>query len=218
MKRSEINEIIKNNIEFIQSNGFNLPPFATWTLEEWKSKGREYDDIRNNSLGWDVSDYGCGDFYKLGIVAFTIRNGNQKVFQVYEKPFAEKLLILEPRQEIPLHFHPSKVEDLINRGKTDIMIKLYHSNPDYSISEKPVDVLMDGHRFTIGAGEIIKVKPGESITLVPRQYHTFWSESDKALLGEVTMTNNDHYFYNLSPSPTIIEEDVLPLYLLSNEY
>lgn len=77
MKRSEINCIIKEMESLIKENGFKLPPFADWTPENWKSKGHEYDEIRDNRLGWDITDFGLGDFNKVGFGLFTIRNGNQ---------------------------------------------------------------------------------------------------------------------------------------------
>ena len=40
--------------------------FCHWTPEEWKEKGEEYDEIRDNMLGWDITDYGQGDFDKCG--------------------------------------------------------------------------------------------------------------------------------------------------------
>ena len=41
MKRSEINAIIRSADAFIREKGFNLPPFAYWTPEEWSIKGEE---------------------------------------------------------------------------------------------------------------------------------------------------------------------------------
>ena len=55
-----------------------LPPFCHFTPEEWEEKGVEYDEIRDNKLGWDITDYGLGDFDKIGFSLITIRNGNQK--------------------------------------------------------------------------------------------------------------------------------------------
>lgn len=218
MKRSQINQIIEDSIQFVEECGFFLPPFAKWTADDWKSKGKEYDDIRSNMLGWDVSDYGSGDFHRRGIVAFTIRIANQKVFSKYIKPYAEKILILEQGQELPLHLHPRKVEDIINRGGGDFLIRLYKADPDNSISDDDVEVLMDGRKLTVESGSVLRVKPGESVTLLPDHYHTFWAESGKVLFGEVTMTNNDHFFYGKPPAFSAIEEDCLPKYYLANEY
>lgn len=51
MKRSEINRCIKEMEELVRKNGFWLPPFCNFTPEEWKTKGHEYDEIRDNMLG-----------------------------------------------------------------------------------------------------------------------------------------------------------------------
>ena len=93
MKRSEINNIIKEMEILIKENGFKLPPFAEWTPKEWETKGREYDEIRDNRLGWDITDFGLGDFNKVGFGLFTIRNGNQHNPK-YKKVYAEKILFL----------------------------------------------------------------------------------------------------------------------------
>ena len=50
--------------------------------EEIRYRGRtytelEFDEIRDNQLGWDITDFGQGRFEELGLVVFTIRNGNK---------------------------------------------------------------------------------------------------------------------------------------------
>ena len=220
MYRSEINKLIDKSITFAEHVGFVLPPFAKWTVDDWKSKGSdgEHINIYKSGLGWDVSDYGFGEFLKTGIIALTIRNGIEKIYK-HEKTYAEKLLFLEPNQNVPIHFHPFKIEDLINRSGDVFYIKLYNVNEDNSIDmESPVPTFMDGRTFTVNPGEIITVKPGESITLMPRQYHQFWTEKEKTLFGEVTMTDNTHHFYNCKPSETKIIEDVPLKYLLTSDY
>ena len=112
MKRSEINALIKENELFIQKMGFHLPPFANYTPEEWKEKGHEYDEIRDHMLGWDVTDYGKGDFRKIGLFLFTIRNG-AFVDPDCPKTYAEKLLISDEDQYSPMHFHFAKTEDTV---------------------------------------------------------------------------------------------------------
>ena len=56
MKRSKINQCIREMEALIREHGFALPPFCHWTPEEWKEKGEEYDEIRDNMLGWDITD------------------------------------------------------------------------------------------------------------------------------------------------------------------
>lgn len=76
MKRSEINKAIKEMEALAAKHGFALPPFCNWTPKEWETKGTEYDEIRDNMLGWDITDYGLGDFEKVGFALITLRNGN----------------------------------------------------------------------------------------------------------------------------------------------
>ena len=57
MKRSRVNEIIRQTEKLLSDNGYVLPPFLNWTPEEWQEKGHECDEIRDNALGWDVTDF-----------------------------------------------------------------------------------------------------------------------------------------------------------------
>jgi D-lyxose ketol-isomerase len=66
MKRSIINAHINDAKEFIARMRFALPPFAYWSPGEWKDKGQEYDEIRENQLGWDLTDFGSGDYDRNG--------------------------------------------------------------------------------------------------------------------------------------------------------
>ena len=97
MKRSEINKAIKDMEALIKKHGFETPPFCSWTPEEWKTKNHEYDEIRDNMLGWDITDYGLGKFDEVGFALITIRNGNAKDDR-YTKPYAEKLLMVNEGQ------------------------------------------------------------------------------------------------------------------------
>ncbi|MCK9412475.1 MAG: D-lyxose/D-mannose family sugar isomerase [Prolixibacteraceae bacterium] len=114
MKRSEINRILLDAKEFMKEKGFVLPPWAYWTVNDWKENLIGTDEIRNNFLGWDITDFGSGDFKTRGLFLFTIRNGK---LGVDLKTYAEKIMIVEENQETPMHFHWSKMEDIINRVK-----------------------------------------------------------------------------------------------------
>jgi len=222
MKRSELNKIMRENIEFIKEMKFNLPPFAYFTPEEWEEKGHEYDEIRNHMLGWDITDYGHGDFDKIGLFLFTIRNGSLSEPDC-KKTYAEKLLISQEEQIAPMHFHWNKMEDIINRGGGNLIVEVYNSTEDDELADTPVTVYCDGREFTVPAGTKLCLKPGESISLPPRQYHAFWGEkgSGKVLIGEVSMVNDDNTdnrFYEKQGRFPTIENDEAPLYLLCNEY
>lgn len=223
MKRSQINQIIKEAIAFFDSFKFALPPFASWTPEDWQDKGHECDEIRDNMLGWDITDYGLGDFEKVGLVLVTIRNGNQNDPK-YKKPYAEKLLISAENQLCPMHFHWYKMEDIINRGGGVLMMQLYNSTPEGELDKiNDVSVVSDGVTLTVPAGTVLELVPGQSVTLTPGLYHAFWAKegSGKVLIGEVSQTNDDNTdnrFYEPMGRFPEIEEDEPPLRLLCNEY
>ncbi|MFR3482387.1 MAG: D-lyxose/D-mannose family sugar isomerase [Clostridia bacterium] len=222
MKRSELNQIMRDAVEFIQKMNFKLPPFAFWSPEDWAEKGSDYNEIRDNMLGWDITDFGSGDYRKIGLLMFTIRNGNFNDPQ-YVKPYAEKLLIVEEEQITPYHFHWSKMEDIINRGGGNLMVKVYNSTEDEKFADTPVTVMVDGHHYHVPAGSVIRITPGESITLYSGMYHSFWGEkgTGRILLGEVSKVNDDRVdnrFYEETGRFPAIEEDEAPLYLLGNEY
>ena len=222
MKRSEINQILRRADEFIRSRGFYLPPFAYWRPEEWRSKGPEVVEIVENNLGWDITDFGKGNFTKDGLFLFTIRNGHPDNWvQKTGKLYAEKLLIAEDQQVTPYHFHWAKMEDIINRGGGTLVIRLYNASAEDGLADTPVVVSLDGVARSLPAGSVLRLAPGESITLPPRLYHSFWAEGGQTLIGEVSLVNDDYRdnrFLDASGRFPAIEEDEAPLYLLVTDY
>ncbi len=222
MKRSELNQIIEKGIEFVERMNFKLPMFAYWSLEDWKTKGPEYDEIKDNMLGWDVTDFGSGDFHRVGLLLFTLRNGNFNDPK-YIKPYCERILIVEEGQVLPSHTHYRKMEDIINRGGGNVMIELYGMQEDGTYSNEPITVTMDGRQVTVEPGGVVRLTPGESITLVPGQYHKFWGEegTGMTLLGEVSTVGDDRVdnrFYEATGRLPEIIEDEKPRYLLFTDY
>ena len=222
MKRSEINNYIREAKDFIHKMNFFLPPFAYWSLDEWKDKGPEYDEIRQNQLGWDLTDFGSGDYEKTGLLLFTIRNGNAYIPSC-QKTYAEKLLLVRQEQFTPYHYHQSKMEDIINRGGNGCLnVQLYRSQGPKALDKKnPVPVAVDGHNYTVDPGTIIRLEPGESITLFKGIFHQFWCDDAFLLIGEVSMVNDDHtdnFFLEDRGRFPVITEDEKPLHLLVGDY
>ena len=62
MKRSEINKIMQDADDFIRSFGFLLPPFAYWSVDEFRRRKADAGAILKTRLGWDITDYGRGRF------------------------------------------------------------------------------------------------------------------------------------------------------------
>jgi D-lyxose ketol-isomerase len=220
MKRSEINQIIRNAKAFMASKQFILPPWSNWSLEDWKANREKAGEVIENMLGWDITDFGSGDFYKRGLFLFTIRNGKYKVDK---KPYAEKIMIVEENQETPMHYHWSKMEDIINRGGGNLVIELYNATKDDKLDSTPVKYKLDGIRGTVEAGGKVILTPGESICLEQGMYHRFYGEPGKGtvLVGEVSAVNDDasdNCFYEPVGRFPIVDEDEQPLHLLGSDY
>jgi len=218
MKRSEINSLMKEATEIFAEYRYLLPPWAYWRPSDWKGRGEEISEIRENMMGWDVTDFGSGNFEKRGLFLFTVRNGNPKRDK---KPYAEKIMIVKVNQETPMHFHYSKMEDIINRGGGKLVIQLYNATKDDKLADSPIQVSVDGIRRTIQAGGKIVLGQGESICLEQRCYHSFWAEGAPVLTGEVSMANDDvqdnRFLDNCGRFPAI-EEDTEALHLLVSDY
>ena len=42
---------MRNALALIAEYKFALPPFVTWSMDEWQTKNSEYDEIKENMLG-----------------------------------------------------------------------------------------------------------------------------------------------------------------------
>ena len=224
MKRSEVNEIIRESDKFIRSFGYVMPPFAYWSPEELKARtASDSKAILQARLGWDITDYGQGKFDELGLFLFTTRNGNQDDLKKGGGMlYAEKIMISREKQLSPMHRHIVKAEDIINRGGGTLVLELFNSNPDGSVDEKTdVEVATDGRIVRQKAGGLLKLQPGESVTLLPGNWHAFWGEGGDVLIGEVS-TVNDDLTDNIFREPigrfSSIDEDEAPLHLLVSDY
>jgi len=224
MKRSEINRALRELEAMADECRFSLPPFCSYTPREWQDKGREYDEIRDNMLGWDITDYGLGEFDRVGFSLITLRNGNLASKKKYPKSYAEKLLYLKEGQYSPNHFHWKKMEDIINRGGGNLLIRVFSSLPDEEIDKvSSVTLHLDGVERVVPAGTQIKLMPGMSISIQPFLYHDFEVEpgTGAVLIGEVSECNDDNTDNRFNPPVgrfPKIEEDELPYRLLCNEY
>lgn len=224
MKRSTVNEIIREADAFMKSFGFVLPPFAYLTPEALQAHvagGGAV--IRDHMMGWDITDYGQGDFEHLGLFLFTLRNGNAaNVARGMGPLYAEKLLISEENQISPMHHHIKKTEDIINRGGGTLVLELWTRSDDGGFDETaPVEVLTDGQVRRLKPGEHLALAPGESVTLEPWHWHAFWGEGGKVLIGEVSNVNDDrtdNIFRDRIGRFSQLDEDAAPLHLLVSDY
>ena len=222
MKRSHIQSAIGWAKDLLRENGFALPMFAHWTMEEWKARKTEAATIIKTMRGWDVTTFGHDDFAQMGAVLFTIRNGLPDGSAGC--PYAEKLILMKEGQVLPNHCHAQKTEDIINRGGGVLLIKVYNSLPDGSVDrEGDVRILMDGIESTVPAGTEVEVTRGNSMTIYPGLYHLFTPKPGcgDLIVGEVSSINDDNtdnYFEDPRLRFVPVEEDEAVTVPLCNEY
>ena len=224
MKRSEINAVMRRGEAFLGRMKFLLPPFATWSVQEWRGKGAESREIVERQLGWDITDFGSGDFEREGLFLFTLRNGpKSEAKDSGGKTDAEKIMIVEEDQVTPTHYHGQKMEDIINRGGGKLVMRVWNATSEDKPAKTAVTISMDGVEVKVEAGGEIVLRPGESVCIPQRLFHRFWGEKGKGpvLVGEVSRVNDDsvdNHFLEAAGRFPAIEEDEGPLHLLCTDY
>jgi hypothetical protein len=223
MKRSAVNAILIEANQFLRSHGFYLPPFAYLEPKELKERKTDLKSIFEARLGWDITDYGAGRFDQMGLFLFTSRNGSMTDLKNgVGMCYAEKIMISRRDQVSPSHRHIFKSEDIINRGGATLAIEMFESDAAGQLDPvATVPVLCDGVLKSFKAGDVLRLQPGESVTLRPGNWHKFWGEKGDVLIGEVS-TVNDDLTDNIFAEPigrfSEIEEDVDPIHLLVADY
>lgn len=209
MKRTEINAILADAAAFFRSSRFNLPAWAGWSPAQWRERPGFAKRARALQLGWDVTDFGSGDFSRVGLVLFCLRNGGP----ANGKRYAEKIMVVREGQLTPLHFHFRKTEDIINRGGGILAIEMFKADRQEGLAKGRVRVRVDEIDHVLAPGEPLLLHPGASITLAPGLYHRFYGVKGKGkvLVGEVSDVNDDQadnrFHEPLGRFPAIVEDE-----------
>ncbi len=193
MKRSEINAAISEAKDMIDRYSWVLPKWGYWSKEEYNNNPNLKNYLKNHQMGWDVTDFGKGEFEKKGITLFCIRNGIQGNND--DKPYAEKLLFMSEFLEV--------------------------DSNQIELNSK-IDVLVDGEIVSVAPKEPLILKRGQSVTVERNIYHKFYSAegSGMVMAGEVSQVNDDNkdnYFLESVGRFTEIEEDEVAIHPLWNE-
>lgn len=202
---------------------FPLPPYAYFTPQMWKTNASDYKEIIECRLGWDVTDAGLGDFKKIGRTIFTLRNGDVNNIKDYAKSYAQKIIYLQEDQRLPVHYHQSKMEDIINQGGGILQVRVWPRNNNKKLKKDKFPLSVDGHCITVSGGTIISLKSGQSVCIIPGTYHQFWAKKGcgPVLSMEISSVNDDLsdnvWLEHAVRFPKIIE-DVEKEFLLCSEY
>lgn len=158
MKRSEINAAIRRAEAVLARHDWNLPDWAFWSPSEHASEPELAAYLRDRQLGWDVTDFGTGNFEHQGLILFCVRNGKQG--DPSSLPYAEKLLFVREGQVTPFHAHKVKLEDIIVRGGGNLMVA-FSAEGSFDLAA----VLVDGREVSHPFDDPLCLRPGQSVTL-----------------------------------------------------
>ena len=218
MLRSEINRLMADAEALFAKHGYVPPPWASWSPAEWAAHPEQARFCAAHQMGWDITDFGGGEFARRGLILLCTRNGIQNV--PGERPYAEKIMVVGDNQETPYHWHKIKTEDIINRGGAEFVIEIVGTDAQGAPTSGDVDVLIDGLVRRVPAREPIVLKTGESVTLFPGQAHRFYGRGGTVLVGEVSQVNddnNDNFFFEPVGRFARLEEDEAPRHPLWSE-
>lgn len=223
MKRSEINDAIAHAEALLADYRFVLPPFARWSARDWADNRGRAGEIIRAGLGWDITDFGQGRFDELGLTLFTVRNGDAANLGTGKgMVYAEKVIIVRDGQRCPMHYHFVKTEDIINRGGGVLALELVETGPDGKADTgREVVVRTDAIERRLPAHGILRLHPGESVTLTPGLAHAFWAEGGDVFVGEVSTVNDDttdNAFLEPVARFPGIQDDVAPTRLIVGDY
>lgn len=154
---------------------------------------------------WDVTDFGLGDFDACGLTLVNLAE---------EPEYCEKIMYVRKDQVTPRHHHRAKKEDIICRwGRLAIQI--------HSDDAAPARVQVNGEQREVPVDEPLVLTAGERITMTQGVEHSFWADSEYAVVGEVSTANDDvhdNYFDNPDVGRfSEIDEDEPPLVKLVSD-
>lgn len=234
MKRSEIDGAIARAIGNAAKFGVALPKWAGWKPSEFDASA---DGIRHQKLGWKVVDFGVGKFQNCGLVILALcspitDDSGAPVTKPHtagtrEYPvtgFSRKYLFVQAGQTEPHHFHRQKArKEVTVVAGAAVRFELAWADGDTALSDRDVDVQIDGIWHHLPAGGSIVVAPGETITLPGELSHIISvpeGGEDTIMLETSTANNdsNDNIFPFMTPTSVPVEEDAAARYQLLDEH
>ena len=234
MKRSEIDGAIARAIGNAKKFHVALPKWAEWKPSQFDASA---DGIRHQKLGWKVVDFGASDFPHCGLVILALCSPivddagapltKTQTVGKREYPvtgFSRKYLFVQAGQTEPHHFHRQKArKEVTVVAGAPVRFELAWADGDTALSDKDVDVQVDGIWHHLPAGGSIVVNPGETITLPGELSHIISvpeGGEDTIMLETSTANNdsNDNIFPFMTPTSVAVDEDAAARYQLLDEH
>lgn len=220
LKRSHVNRIIKDAIDFFESQNISLPEFAYWNGDDWNRD--ESALLKQLNPGWEIWDPdGC--FKKVGVCVLDVRKAVCFDDGIQSR-VCENYMMVREGQFCPWHYHRKKVEDIRNSGGGVLAVQLAQITADGKPdTQKPVLVKKNYAVKEMAAGSVVLLHPGDSMILDPMVYHQFWAVegNGNVVFEEVfeAIEGNDDHFLDYPPEKHLkqIEEDEPALYPLMSE-
>lgn len=187
MKRSEINQVIKNATLFFNNNGWVLPSNAKW----------------------DVTDFGLGNFAKYGLALINLADEKEYC----EKLMYAKKNMLTPAHS----HAKKKEDIIVRTGKMAIQLwkgKPGKSKMAFSVKiSGQVTPINSGDTLVLNAGERITIEPGVYHSFYPLSEECIIGEVSTANDDE----NDNFFVNKDIGRYSIIEEDEAPIIKLVSD-
>ena len=138
-----------------------------------------------------------------------------------------KLLLISRQDQLflPMHTHIIKAEDIIsNRGGATLIVELFGSDDQGNFAEDRGGVVYCDGSSGANMAQVRNcgmLAPGESVTLMPGDWHAFWGEGGDVLLDCGVQQSMTLAVFRTTSSANrladlpILEEDVDPMHLWS---
>lgn len=234
MKRSQINAAISRAISSANQFSVALPQWAQWLPEQF---GPQASGMRRQKLGWKVVDFGVGDFEHCGLVILCIcaplvdeRQEPLKAaclldgFEYPPSAFSRKYLFVQAGQTEPHHFHRQKTRKEVSVvAGAPVRFELAWAESDTALSERDVDVQVDGIWQHLGAGGSLVLNPGQTITIPACLSHiiSVAARGADSIMLETSTANNDatdNIFPFMTPVLQPVQEDEPARFQLLDEH